>query len=384
MHVLIIGGGIGGHALAIALKRRGIGFTLFERAEAPLEVGAGLTLWPNALRFLDEWGLASEVIAQGSEITRAELRDARGRLLASTSNASLRARAGQPVVGIHRATLLTELNQAVDAEHTRWAMTCEHVEQTAEGVTARFADGSEARGDLLIGADGLRSVVRTALLGDQPPRYADETSWRGVASSQAIPPPLTIPDGLAIECWGRGTRFGCLRIHRDQIYWYATHMEPAGGAKSSLGARSRLLKLFRDYASPVPDLIAATPDDTIVRTDIHDRPPKRPWVVGRIGLLGDAAHPTTPNLGQGACMAIEDAGVLAECLSTIAVAEEALRSYESRRFRRVERIVRESRKIGEFSQARHAWTCFARDWAVRMTPSWVLERTITRAVLAPL
>ena len=381
MHIVIIGGGIGGHALAIALKQRSIDCTLFERAAAPREIGAGLTLWPNALRFLEDWGLATTVIARGSEILRAEIRDARGRVLASTTNTSLRERAGQPVVGIHRATLLGVMNQALDPEQARWGMTCETVEQNGEGVAAGFADGSETRGDLLIGADGLRSVVRTAILGDEPPRYADETSWRGVASTDVVG--LTIPDGLAIECWGQGTRFGCLRIHDDQIYWYATHMEPAGGAESAAEARATVLELFRDYASPVPDLIAATPDFAIVRTDLHDRPPRRPWVVGRIGLLGDAAHPTTPNLGQGACLAIEDAGVLAECLVNFPNPLEALRQYESRRFHRVARIVRESRKIGEFSQARHPWACFARDWAVRLTPSWLLERTITRAVLEP-
>ena len=188
----------------------------------------------------------------------------------------------------------------------------------------RFDDGRETRGDLLVGADGLRSVVRSALFGPERPRYGGYTAWRAVTRFDHA----RVTPG---ETWGRGRRFGQWGMTGARIYWYATESVPEGEGDPPEGRKQGLLKLFRGWHEPVEDLIEATDESAILRNDVYDRPALRRWSVGRVTLLGDAAHPMTPDMGQGACQAIEDAVVLADCLTRWSEVAEALRAYESLR-----------------------------------------------------
>ena len=169
-------------------------------------------------------------------------------------------------------------------------------------------DPTPIAGDLLVGADGLHSVVRRHVLGDGPPRYAGETIFRGIADL-ALPRPE-----ICRELFGAGRRAAYYELGGGRVYWWATAPLPAGTEVPRAGRRAYLLEAFAGWAFDLPDVLAATPDDRILQNDIYDRPPARRWHRGRVVLLGDAAHPTTPNLGQGACMAIEDAVVLARAL----------------------------------------------------------------------
>ena len=193
--------------------------------------------------------------------------------------------------------------------------------QTEAYVRTSFASGREERGDLLIGADGLNSTVRGRLLGEGPPRYACYIAWRAVERPQRE----LVPRG-AVESWGRGKRFLFAHIGRGRVYWAAAKNAPQGTEGRPAGSRKEsLLGTFRGWHEPTEELIRVTDERAIVHSDIYDRDPlKERWGEGRISLLGDAAHPMTPDLGQGACQTIEDAVVLAKRLSEASSLSSAL------------------------------------------------------------
>ena len=249
-------------------------------------------------------------------------------------------------------------------------------EQTCDGVHAFFADETEERGAVLVGADGLRSRVRGRLFGDERPRYAGYTSWRGVAPESEL-----VPVGGGFESWGRGRRFGCAHVGGGRVYWFATRNAPEGEDDGPAGSRATLLETFRGWHEPVEPLIRATEEDAILRTDIYDRDPLgKIWGEGRTSLLGDAAHPMTPNLGQGACQAIEDTVVLARCLRESDEAAGALRRYEAQRSDRTAAIVRRSRCIGWVGQLENPFLCRLRERTLKLIPVETQLRQIQEVV----
>jgi 2-polyprenyl-6-methoxyphenol hydroxylase-like FAD-dependent oxidoreductase len=370
---IVIGGGIGGMALAAALERVGIFCEVHEQAEELREVGAGLTLWSNALLALGRLGAAERVMALGSTVDRLEVRSPMGQVLAAIPLARAAQRFGVPgSVCLHRADLLRELMRLSDPDHVHLCARCLGFEETNGQVIARFADGREARGDFLVGADGLRSAVRAQLFGDATPRYAGYTCWRGVATLEQT---ALAPD-TAFEAWGRGRRFSIHHCGRGRLFWWAAQNCPSNGADGLRGRKADVQELFSNWHEPIPSVIAATQE--ILRNDIVDRPPIRVWGRGRITLLGDAAHPTTPNLGQGACQAIEDAIVLADQLRNSTSVESALRGYERIRRRRTARITNESLRFGRVCQWESPAACWLRNAATRFIPPLASLRFLER------
>lgn len=353
---IIIGAGIGGLAAAVALRRAGLRVKVLERAPEVREAGAGLTLWPNALRALSELGL-DEIANQAGLAGSGGIRSWRGEVLSHISQAELARRYGDPIVFFHRAELLAALLEAaggVDAVQAGRA--CSSVQQDETGVTARFEAGASERGDLLVGADGIHSVVRAALFGQAPVRYSGYTCWRGVA-----PFPLERIAPYSGEMWGRGRRFGIVPLKGDRVYWFATANAPAGRPDSAAGRKQELLFLLKEFPDYVAALIQATPEGAILRNDINDRPPLSRWSVGRVTLLGDAAHPMTPNLGQGACQALEDAAVLGQVLKENPSVESALQEYERRRLAHANEVVATSWTIGKVAQWSNPLACWLRN-----------------------
>jgi 2-polyprenyl-6-methoxyphenol hydroxylase-like FAD-dependent oxidoreductase len=339
---LIIGGGIGGLCAAIALRRGGIDAQVFEKADSLREVGAGLTIWTNAAKVLRRLNVADEVISHASITERFQLRTWRGDVLDETRPGDLGRRFGCPNFVVHRADLLRALASAVVPETITVGTRCVGFAQDPEGVTASFADGAEWRGDVLIGADGLHSVVRERLFGDGQPRYAGYICWRGLAEFEGE----GLPPGLGFEAWGRGARFAVQHCGPGRVFWYATRNAPAGSPDGPHGRKRDVLETYAGWHEPIPTVIAATEGDAVLKNDITDRKPIRRWGRGRVTLLGDAAHPMTPNFGQGACQAMEDAVVLADCLSGASDVAESLRSYEACRRDRTALITRASRRFG--------------------------------------
>ncbi len=374
---------------AIALQRAGFGAVrVVERAPAMGEVGAGITVQTNALlalRAIDP-ALAEAVASAGQAITRGAIADWRGRELSALSLAEAAAAVGgPPPVALHRATLQRLLLAACRPIEPRLGCACRGYEQAQGRVRARLEGGDAVEADLLIGADGIRSAVRAQLLGEEPPRYAGYTCWRGVTDAPLDGPgdgPLGGPRDRALELWGPGARFGVVPIDGGRTYWFATHDAPPGGQDPE-DVQASLLERFAGWAEPVARLIAATPPDRILRNDISDRPPAPRWGEGPVTLLGDAAHPMTPNMGQGACQAIEDAAVLAACLRAEADGPRGLRRYEATRAARAHDFVRRSWRLGRLGQWRHPAARAARDLAVRLTPARTGRALVERAFRFP-
>lgn len=365
LNAIVIGGGIGGLCAAIALRKKGVAATVYERVSELKEVGAGLSLWANAIKALGKIGMAETIDAISIPQTIGGVRSVKGNLLSSAMRGRTESRVGETlVVVLHRAELLSALLQKAGEENVIINAKCLGFEQDDKGVTAQFADGREVRGDFLLGADGINSVICAQLFGKSALRYSGYTGWRSVTEFDH---PI-LRQG-AFESWGKGARFGMIPLSRKRIYWFATKNAPQGESHSPGAGKGELLSLFRGWHEPIEAAIRATDEDAILRNDIVDRIPLKRWTKGRITLLGDAAHPMTPNLGQGACQAIEDAVVLADCVSDNRNLTEALQTYEARRIERANRIVRQSWRIGKAIQMESALVCKLRNVVMRLTPT---------------
>lgn len=369
MKVLVVGAGIGGLVLARALELAGIECEVFERARAFAPVGAGILVQAGAMLALRRLGLDSAVHAAGCEVTLGQGITASGKTLQSTPMGFLGEAVGARVIAIHRARLHEIFHGALERTKVSLGKQCIGFEDDGESVSARFEDGTSERGALLVGADGLHSAVRTGVLGETPLRYAGYTSWRGMA-----PRISDVADGRVAEIWGRGLRFGYAAVSASEIYWFAVANAPEGGHDED--ARAVVREKFRDFCAPAPALVEATPRERVFRTDIHDRAPVATWSRGRVTLIGDAAHPTTPNLGQGGCMAIEDAVTLAHYLVKAPTHESAFAAYEQKRVARTSRVVEASRSFGKIAQLDGSVSTALRNFAMRLTPASVIRKQL--------
>jgi 2-polyprenyl-6-methoxyphenol hydroxylase-like FAD-dependent oxidoreductase len=237
-----------------------------------------------------------------------------------------------------------------------------------------FDDGMEVRADVVIGADGLRSVARALVAPSVKLRYAGHTAYRGVAHFALSAE--TLRSGA--EVWGAGCRFGYGAIASDEVYWFATRDAVEGEQAEAGRMRESLGALFSGFGSPVRELIAATEESHIIRTDLYDFEPMQPWHLGRVVLVGDAAHATTPNLGQGGAQAIEDAWVLADQLSRSDDPVKAFVAYEAIRREKAAFVVNRSRQIGRMVHISNPVGRAVRNFVLRVTPASAARRQMER------
>ena len=357
---VVAGGGIGGLAAAVALGRRGWEVEVLERAPRFAEVGAGISLWPNALRALDSLGLGDQVREQGRVEGEGGIRRADGRWLLRSDAEELGRRFG-PLVMIHRADLLEILRAAVPTAALRAGVAVEGVEDRGATVAITHSLGASSAG-LLLGADGIGSAVRRAVWPDAPlPHYAGYTAWRLLATPDT-------PVATAGESWGRGERFGIAPLPGGRVYAFATADLPAGGRGES-GELAELRRRFGAWHEPIDAILAAATEDAVLRNDILTLPPLASFAAGRVALLGDAAHAMTPDMGQGACQALEDAVVLAARLDSDPDVPAALAAYDAERRPRTQKIAARSRRIGRVAQWSSRPAATLRNGVVRITPA---------------
>lgn len=373
--VAVIGAGVGGLCAAIALRRRGIEAVVYERAEMLGDVGAGLLVWANAVRVLKELGVADAVLRDGSVVQHGQVRTSDGRVLAVSAPGELEKTFGLPSVAIHRAALHRALMEALPADAVQLGAACESVCQDDNGATAVFADGRRVRADVVVGADGIRSVVRRHFFPDATPRYAGYVAWRGAVATRD-----EVALGLTSESWGRGNRFGILRLDADRVYWFATANREAGRKRTPSEHREDLLGIFGGWHHPVRHLLEGTAPEAILYNDLCDLAPMQRWSAGRITLLGDAAHATTPNMGQGACMAIESAYVLAESLAKRRDLPGALLDYENARRARTAWVTNQSWRIGRMAQWENPAACALRNLVTKSVSGFLMKNQLARAV----
>ena len=335
---------------------------VLEQAAELREVGAGVLLWPNAMRVLRRLEVGAAVEEAGAVAADAALRSSGGTPLGADLAEKVVARFDAPLVVVHRGLLQTILLAALDQHVLRLGAECVGVVQDAVGVTVRLADGSTEQGDLVVGADGLHSQVRAALVGDGPPRYSGYTAWRGI-----VPLDRSLADRLRPgESWGRGCLFGVARLGGNQAYWWASARTGEGAGGSPAEEKATVERRFGVWHDPIPELIDATLEQAIVRNGLYDRPPLRSWSAGRVGLLGDAAHPMLASLGQGACQAIEDAAALGDAVGAGSDVSVALQAYGARRAPHAAAVIRRSRRVARLAHLRHPLAVAARDAFLRL------------------
>ena len=360
LRVIIVGGGIGGLSAAIALGRHGHEAVVLERASKLEAVGAGITLFANAMNALARLGLGDAISAAGSPALHSAILTSDGRELTTLPSDLL-----EGAVAIHRADLQEALLAA--AGEIRLGVDVTSVDQSANEVVVRTADGSEERGDLLVGADGLWSLVR-ASIATPTPRYAGYTAWRGIS-------PLALDPGRLSESWGVGERFGLVDIG-SRTYWFATANTPEGDTDRPATRKDDLLRRFSGWHSPIEEVLEATPEDAILRNDVYFLDPLPRWSQGRVVLLGDAAHATTPGVGQGAAMAIEDALVLADELAASNDLAAGVARYESARRPRTALVLKLSRRTDTAAQLTSPLGRRMRNLIVRRTPPRLQARQL--------
>ena len=374
MTVNVIGGGIGGLATAVALQRQRIDAQVYESAAELAPVGKGIWVPTNAMLVLDRLGLGDAVTERGVALDRVEVRDVGGDVLQDVNLGDVRARFGRTTVSVLRCDLQAVLADALQPGTLHLGRRCVGVRAAGPRPAAVFDDGGEAQADLVVGADGLRSIVREAVVPGVPLRYAGQSCYLGVAD-------FCLPDDLARtvwEVWGGPTRFGFSSVGPNRVYWFGPITAPKGAAtadvsESDMGA---LRDRYAEFPGPIPDIVRHTTAADTIRVDLYDFAPIRQWQRDRVVLVGDAAHAMTPNLGQGGAQAIEDAYALALCLASDPDVGAALTRYEQTRRPKASQIVRTAWWFGKLAHLEGRWPRRLRNVALRSTPERVSRRQI--------
>ncbi|WP_454856338.1 FAD-dependent monooxygenase [Promicromonospora soli] len=371
---IIVGAGIGGLTAAHALQRTGWQVRVYEQAPTIAPVGAAVGVAPNAVKALDHIGLGAALRERGVRQEGLEIRLRGGAHVGHLPGAGIEHRYGAPFYALHRAELHSLLMEGLDPDALHTGHRAETVSSGADKatVTLRTAQGTTSEtADLVIAADGVGSPLRAALLPDYPgPTYAGYTVWRGTVPAERAEP-LGVPHVLS-ETWGSGARFGVATIDAGQVYWFACESVPEHtNLDHDLGF---LAARFQGWHDPIPGLLAATPEDTLIRHDVYYLRERLPaFVRGRVALLGDAAHAVTPDIGQGACLAIEDAVTLAAAIERSGI-DAGLRTYDTLRRPRTERMARGSGRIGNVLQTRNPAAALVRNAVASAVPTSLLLR----------
>jgi 2-polyprenyl-6-methoxyphenol hydroxylase-like FAD-dependent oxidoreductase len=342
----IIGAGIGGLTTALVFEKLKIPYLIFEKAEHPNAIGAGIWLAPNALSVLNFCGVLEAVFKAGNEVNRITLTNEKLNALADSSQIPAKEKYGFSTVAIHRGRLQQVLVDALPKDKIIWNKSFSHYIEDETELSICFDDDTIYESNYLIAADGITSNVRQQLFPESQIRYSGQTCWRGVSPN---PLPLEYKH-RGCELWGKGIRFGFSQLNEHETSWFAVKKAEGFGQDHPSTLKEELLNIFKDFHAIPKNLITTTPTDAILRNDITDLKPLKQWYKGKVLLTGDAAHATTPNMGQGGAQAIEDAYYLGHYIKSNP--ENAFKTFQESRYQRVNNIVKQSwftGKIAHFS-----------------------------------
>jgi 2-polyprenyl-6-methoxyphenol hydroxylase-like FAD-dependent oxidoreductase len=362
--VSIIGAGIGGLTTALTLKQRGFNVTIYEAAAAIRPVGAGIILANNAMQVFQKLGIHTKIEKAGNRISAMRITDTQLNPISVVDLTAFEKKYGVHNIAIHRGQLQTILAGEVGFDNIRLSKRLAKIEKT-DHFKLIFEDGSATESGLIIGADGIKSMVRNQVFGECTIRYARQTCWRGLCETDL---PKKYHHAFN-EAWGKGKRFGFGGIGGNKVYWFALT-----SSDYTIHPEADLSVLFNEFHPEILKLISSTDKDQIVVNDIMDLKPLNKWQSKNVCLIGDAAHATTPNLGQGACQAIEDAYVLGKLLDNGMAIESTFQAYENIRRKKAHKIVNTSWMLGKVAHWNNPLLVWLRNTALRMTPGWVNKK----------
>ena len=362
--ISIIGGGIGGLTLGNVLKQQNIDFKIYESAPEIKPVGAGIAMAGNAMQIFDKLGLKEKIENAGTKMHALIITDLNLKTISKTDVLKLESKYKVCNVAIHRADLQRILSEDI-SEHIVLNKRLSKIEKK-ENYHLTFEDRTEVESEIVFGADGVKSLIRNQILKSGEIRNAKQKCWRGIINTE-IPKKYS---HNAYEIWGKGKRFGFVKIRENTLYWYALVN------KKFYSENIDLLETFREFHPYILEMISKTSKENIILNDIIDLKPMNNWSAENLCLIGDSAHATTPNMGQGGCQAIEDAYVIGKLLETEKDWNQVFSQFEKIRKEKVHHIVNTSWTIGKIAQ----WENFTglRNFVFRMIPESVNQKQMEK------
>jgi 2-polyprenyl-6-methoxyphenol hydroxylase-like FAD-dependent oxidoreductase len=364
----VLGAGIGGLTLALSLQRLGVNVSVYERTLVISEIGAGLLLTPNAVSILDALGLKELLRPISVETPRWQVLDVAGSVLAQIQPMTQ----NYPAISVRRADLQQLLVSQLGGGSIHLGHEAKRITSGVGEATVEFANGERSTAQLVAVADGIHSQIRDGFFRQTAKRPCHYVGWRAMVDFV----PKGWETGTVTETWGRGMRFGLAATGENRCYWYASANRGPHQQTTQAERKALLMDLFSGWHRPVMELLEATTQDQSLENEIAERPVLRKWHQDGVVLLGDAAHAMTPNLGQGAAMAIEDAWELAQSFAQAKDVPEGLNVYEGRRRRRVQAIQWASRFVGLAIQLESPVLCSLRDNFVRYSPNAAAQASL--------
>ncbi|KKO93335.1 monooxygenase [Sphingobacterium sp. Ag1] len=369
---IIVGGGIAGLCAAIGLAKLGIEAHVYESTIELKGIGAGFGLAANAMQALEHLGLKDEIVPLGHYLASYNVLDQKGNILVEPDTRSISQKYQQDNFAIHRADLHQFLLSKIPKGQVHLGKRAVSFERAGEDIHVYFADGSHVQGQTLLIADGVHSALRQQLIPGSAPRYSGYTCWRATIDNSSI------QLGKGTETWGSKGRFGMTPLVNNRIYWYACINTEAQNPVFKRWKTKELLENFKDYHAPIPTILLETKDSELIANDIIDITPLQQLAFDNILLLGDAGHATTPNLGQGACQAIEDVAVLINELQSSDSINLAFKRFEKRRLDRVNYICNTSWRIGKIAQWENPFLIGMRNFCMKIMPNRMKQQQLNK------
>lgn len=356
VEIAIIGGGIAGLATAVALHTLGHKAHIFESAPAFQPLGTSLSLWPNAVACLSDWGLDKTLTDLGAPIDQIAWRQPDGRPYFIQPLAEIHAELGHQGICIRRSDLHATLMDAIAPDQLHAGHELTQFQDTGDAVKLHFANGKTATAKHVIAADGINSKIRKEIFNDGPPTYCGYGAWLGLSSAPSPTPVFN----ECCEFIGKDGRFGVLETGNDTRYWFFIANQETPSTSATLTDTKAVLNLISHWPAPFQDLVENTEPSKVTKVAFYDRKVARNWGAGNITLIGDAIHPFLPNLGQGACQAIEDAHLIAKGIYDGKTGPDLTKWLTHSRRKRVSIMQRDSRKTGALGQGKGLFYHFAR------------------------
>ncbi len=363
MVIDIIGAGIGGLTTAIALKQKGIKTRIFEQAEQIKPVGAGLILANNAMQVYEKLGLRKIIEENGNRISSMNITKSNLKPLSKIDLSHFEQKHNIKNIAIHRGKLQQILIDSLKSTKIELYHKLTSIEKNANDYSLKFENGKQIKSIIILGADGLNSIVRQNILPNNSIRNANQICWRGITEYKL---PTKFKNELN-EAWGKSERFGFVQIAENKVYWYALKAFKKSNNEFS---SNDLEQYFNDYNSVIQDIIKSTRKEQINTAEISDLKPTNIWHKENVCLIGDSAHATTPNMGQGACQAIEDAFVLSECIDKYEITK-AFTEYQRLRLPKAHQVAKASWIVGKMAHLKNPILIGLRNQMLQLTPSSV-------------